>query len=201
MQKILLKTENRNTNECVKNIRHSKMIPCVVYWHKFESTNIKVNASELLRTYRQAWKNHIISLEVNWKNIDVLIHETQFHPVSWDFLHVDFYAITKWEKVYTEIPLIFVWISQAKTEWAIIEELLKELKVKCLPTDLIDIIEVDISKLEKIGDIIKISDLNISDKIEIENDLDDVVILASKPKVEKTEEVKEEVEVKEEETK
>lgn len=189
MEKLILKSEIRTNEENLKSLRASKIVPAIVYWHRQEPIKLKIDNSDLLRAYRAAWTNHIISLDVEWKKIDVLVHEVQRAPISWDFLHIDFYAITKWEKVHTQIPLVFVWTSKASVEeWAIIEELLKEVEVKCLPTDLVDNFEVDLSVLEQIWDSIKVSDLKVSSKIEILNWADDTIVIASKPKVEKVEE-------------
>ncbi len=186
MEKLVLKSEIRSPEENVQHLRASKVIPAVVYWHKQESISLKFNNSDLLRAYRVAGENHVISLEVEGKKIDVLFHETQFHPVTGDFVHVDFYAIVAGEKVQTHIPLSFVWTSKAKIEeGAIIEELIKSLEVKCLPTDLVDSIEVDLSLLEKTGDNIKVSDVKVSSKIEVLNVADDVIAVAAKAKVEK----------------
>ena len=127
--------------------------------------------------------SHIISLDVDGKKMDVLVHEFQKNPVTGDFLHIDFYAITKGEKVTTSIPLSFIWDSAAARDGALIEELLRELEVKTLPKNLVDSFEVDISKLEKVGDIIRVSDLGIDEeKYEIITNIDNVVVMASEPK-------------------
>jgi len=181
MEKLTLKAEQRNKEESLKKIRSSKKIPCVVYGHKQESETLKVDYSDFLRTYRKAWENHIITLELNSKKMNVLIHEVQKNPITWDFIHIDFYTVTAWEKVHTKIPLKFVWNSKAAQEWAIIEELVKELEVKCLPTNLVDNIEVDLSSLKEIWDTIKVSDLNIDKKFDILTPKEEVIVLAWKP--------------------
>lgn len=189
MEKLVLKSEVRTQEEDVRALRASKTIPAVVYGHKQEAVSIKLNNSELLRVYRVAGENHVIALEVNGKNVDVLVHDVQFHPVTGDFLHVDFLAITAGEKVHTHIPLSFVGKSKAQSEeGAVLEELIKSLDVKCLATDLVDSIEVDLSKLEKTGDHIKVGDLKISSKIEVLNGADEVIAVAAKSKAEKVEE-------------
>lgn len=185
MEKVVLKSQKREAGECVKTLRASKSVPAVVYGHKQEAISIKMGSSDVLRAFRVAWENHVVSLEVDGKKLDVLFHEVQKAPVSGDIIHVDFYAITKGEKVHTHIPLSFVWISKAKTdEGAIIEEVLKQVEVKCLPTDLVDSFEVDLAKLEKVWDNIKVSDLNISSKFEVLTSTDEVVAIAAKAKVE-----------------
>ncbi len=185
MEKVVLNSQKRDAGECNKTLRNSKIVPAVVYGHKQPATNIKLDASDLLRAYRIAKENHVVELSVDNKKMDVLFHEVQKAPVSWDIIHVDFYAITKGEKVHTHIPLVFIWSSKAKSEeWAIIEELVKQVEVKCLPQDLVDSFEVDLSKLEKTWDNIKVWDLVISDKFEVLSSMDEVIAVAAKAKVE-----------------
>ena len=168
MEKIVLTSQKREAGECVKTLRSSRVVPAVVYGHKQEAISVKLGSSDVLRAYRVAWENHVVELEIEGKKMDVLFHEVQKAPVSGEIIHVDFYAITKGEKVHTHIPLVFVGTSKAKSEeWAVIEELVKQVEVKCMPTDLVDSIEVDLALLEKTGDNIKVSDLKVSSKIEI----------------------------------
>lgn len=202
MEKIVLNGQKRDKWECLKTLRASKMVPAVVYGHKQPSTNIKINYSDLLRAYRKSWENHIVELVIDGKKIDVLFHEIQRDPISWDFLHIDFYAITKDEKVHTSIPLVFVWVSKAKTdEWAIIEEIIKQIEVRCLPADLVDSFEVDLSKLEKTWDNIKVGDLKIPEKFEVLSSKDEVIVIANKAKVEVVEDTAPVEELPPEETK
>jgi large subunit ribosomal protein L25 len=189
MEKLNLNAQIRNTEEKLSEVRAAKMIPAVVYWKNQEPIAIKVAYSEFLKLFRVSWESHIINLSLNWKEIEVLVHDVQKEPVKWDYLHVDFFAITKWEKVHTHIHLNFTGNSKAVKEWAILEEHIKELEVKVLPKDLVDSFEVDLSRLENMGDSIRVSELNIdSKKFEILNNSEDVVVTASKPK--KVEEVK-----------
>ncbi len=180
MENLNLNAEIRTTEEKLSEVRTSKMVPAVVYGRHQEPILIKVDNSDFLRTFRKSGESHIINLAVDGKNIEVLVHEVQKEPISWSFLHVDFFAITKWEKVHTKIHLQLVWTSQAVKEWAVIEQHIKEIEVKLLPSDLVDAIEVDISELKEIWDHIKISDLKISSKIEVLTH-DDIVVSASKP--------------------
>ena len=205
MEKIILNAEIREKGEKLKEIRKLKVVPCIVYWRKQEPISLKINNSDLLKAYRNAWESTIINLKVWKKNIEVVFHDIQKHPVKWDFLHIDFFAITRWEKMTTKITISFIWESPAKKEWAIIEEVLKELEVKCLPKDLIENFEVDLWKLENIWDSIKIKDLGIDEKkYEILNNIDDVIVSASQAKkeveVEETSEEETSEEATEEET-
>lgn len=188
MKDLVLNAQKRNSEEKLSEIRASKMVPWIVYGKNKENISIKIDNSDLIRAYRTAWESHIISLDVEGTKMDVLIHDFQKAPVTGDFLHIDFYAITKGEKVTTKIALHFVGDSQAAKDGNLIEEYIKEIEVKTLPKDLVDFFEVNLSKLEKAGDIIRISDLGIdSSKYEIHNNLEDVVALASEPRSAKEE--------------
>jgi len=64
--------------------------------------------SEFIKLFRISGESHIINLNIGKKSIEVLVHDFQKEPVKGDFLHVDFFAITKGEKVHTKIHLSFV---------------------------------------------------------------------------------------------
>lgn len=189
MKDLVLNAQTRSGEEKLSEVRASKMVPGVVYGKNKDNISIKIDNSELIKTYRIAWESSIIALNVDGKKIEVLVHEYQKNPVTWDFLHIDFYAINKAEKVTTNIPLHFVWNSDAARDWALIEEYLKEIEVKTLPKNLVSFFEVDISKLEKAWDIIRVSDLDIDpEKYEITNNPEDVIVLASEPRAVEEEE-------------
>lgn len=185
MKKVVLKSQKRTSGETSKYLKESKQIPGVVYGPKHETISIKIGSSETLKTYRVTGSNQILTLDVEGEKIDVLFHELQRAPVSGDIIHVDFFAIAKGEKIHTHIPLIFIGASKAKVEeWAIIEEVLRQVEVRCLPEDLVSSFEVDLGKLDHIGDNIKVGDLGISDKYELITHKEEVIVIASKPKVE-----------------
>lgn len=189
MEKFELKADIRSNSEKLSSIRAEKQVPWIVYGHHQEPISLKVDASDLLRTFRKAWESHIITLEVGKKKINVLIHDFQRAPVTWEFTHIDFYAITAWEKVHTKIHLEFVWESEAKKLWAIIEEHTKEIEVKCQSEDLVDSFKVDLSLLKDFGDTLKVSDLKIdTTKFDILTNLDELVVHATKPAVQVIEE-------------
>lgn len=188
MANLSLKSNPRSKEEKVSHLRKSKQIPAVVYGKKTEAASIKVEYSDFLRTYRQAWESNIISLSVGKEEMDVLVYNVQKAPVTGDFIHVDFYAITRWEVLTTHIHLNFIGESQWAREGWILEEQIKELEVKCLPRNLVDHFDVNLDLLKEVGSMIKISDLGIdAEKYELTNDLEDVVAKVSAPRAEEEE--------------
>ena len=200
MDNLNLVAELRNKQEKTKYLRKDKVLPWIVYWKKQEPIVLKLNYSDFLKTFRKSWESHIINLKVNEKNIEVLVNATQKEPVTWDFMHVDFFAITKWEIVTTKIRLEFVWSSETTKNWGIIEEHMKEIEIRCLPRDLKDSFEVDLSLLKELWDNIKVNELNIDEKkYEILSSKNDIVVSTFIPKKVEIEEVVPETEEKSEE--
>lgn len=190
MAKFDISAEIRGKDEKLSEIRNGKRVPAVVYGKTQEPISLTVDASDFLRLFRKAGESNIIALSVGKKKMDVLIHSTQKQPVTGAFTHVDFYAVTQGEAVHTHIHLNFVWDSQAKRDGAVIEEYMKDLEVKCLPTDLVDHFDVDLSLLAKEGDVIRVSHLGINTtKYELTAHMDDVVATATLPRAALTEEV------------
>ncbi len=184
MQNVVLKADPRATDERTSHLRQQNIVPAVVYGRTQEPIAIKIDNSSLLRAYRNAGESTIIELKVGKIELEVLVHDVQRDPVTGDFTHMDFYAVTRWEKVHTNIALSFVGESAATKEGAVIEEVFKEIDVKCLPRHLVENFEVDLSKLENIGDVIRFSDLWIDTELyEVHMEDDAVIATASAPKV------------------
>lgn len=184
MANVALTAEVRAKDEKTKALRKDKMVPCVVYGKTQEPISMKIDNSSLLRAYRNAGESTIIDLKVGKTELEVLIHSIQREPVTGDFLHIDFYAVTRGEKVHTKILLNFINDAPAAKEGAIIDEIIKEIDVKCLPRNLVDHFDVDLSSLALVGDSIRLSDIGLdAEKYEIHMSDDTVLVTASKPKV------------------
>ena len=182
MENLILNAEVKAKEETTKGLEKSKKLAWVVYGKNQESISLKIDYSDFLKTFRKSWESRIINLKV-WKdNIEVLVHEIQQHPITWNYIHIDFYAITRWEVLTTKITLNFVWNSTAVKEWAILEEHLKELEVKCLPKNLVDSFEVDLSVLTEMWSSIRVSDIKIDlEKFELLTNISDIIVSATKP--------------------
>lgn len=183
MEKLALNSAIRDLAAKPSDIRAKKLVPAVVYGHNVAPIHITVGNSDFLRLFRKAGMTHIIELSIDGKKHNVLAHEVQKHPVTGDFLHIDFFAINAKEKVHVAIPVKLVGKSQAQTEGALIESNLHQIDVKALASDLVDEIEVDIAKLEKVGDVIHVSDIvGNYKKLEFVTPASDAIVAAHAPK-------------------
>lgn len=190
--------EIRTANETASTIRKNKKVPGIVYGKTQDPISFCLDSSAFLRLYRKAGESSIINLKVGKEDLEVLVHQTQKHPITGDFTHVDFYAITRWEALQTNIHINFVWESQAKKDGAIIEESMKEISVKCLPRNLVDHFDADLSLLVEAGQFIRVSDLGIDpEKYELLASEEDVVASAVTPRVEIIEDTAPEMELPE----
>lgn len=189
MEKIVLNSTKRTGEWRLKDLRASKVIPAVVYGHKFTPVSISVDYSEFLKTFRIAGETHIIKLSIDGKNQDVLVYDIQYHPVSWDFQHIDFITVNAKEKLTVQIPLKLIGNSPAVRDGWIIDHLVDEIEVKCFPADLVDHFEFDISALVEVWDAAHLSDLNIDlKKYEVHLPLDTTIVSVLEPAANSAEE-------------
>jgi large subunit ribosomal protein L25 len=182
MEKIELQAQARTADNPTK-LRNQGLIPAVIYGHKVETQVLTVPYPEFEKVFRKAGESSIITLNIDGKPQNVLIQDVQRHYLNGRYQHVDFYAVSMTEKLRATVPLEFVGVSKAVKENAgILLEQLKEVEVECLPADLPQHIEVDISPLVTFEDTIYVRDLKVSDKVTIMAELDAVVVKADPPR-------------------
>lgn len=167
-------------------------LAAIVYGPSSENTLIKLKLNDFVKVYEQAGESNLIELDVEGLGkIQVLIKAFQRSPLKDFFTHVDFYKVDMAKEVNAEIPLNFVGESRAVKELgALLIKNIDSLEVECLPKDLVDHIDIDISVLVAFGDLIQVKDIKVSAGLKILNNLDDAVVSVTEPKEEA---VKEEV--------
>ena len=170
----------------VKTLRRQGVIPGNVFGAKLKSSNVQVNKDEFLKIYKEAGETNIVNLTIEGKKEHpVLITNIHKNPVTGEILHIDFHQIDLTKTVTADIPLNLVGIAPAADEkGAVIVQLLNEVEIEALPTDLPDFIEVDITSLKEFGDSIAVKDLKVSSKIEIKNDPEQQIVQSQEPKEE-----------------
>jgi len=171
----------------VKKIREQNFIPAVLYGHKVKNLNLSVNYNDFEKVYKEAGESTLIKLKIedgeSIKERVVLIHDVTRDAVSNYFIHIDFKQIKMDETITVEIPLIFVGESEAiKTDKGVLIKSIQNVEIEALPQDLIHEIEVDISVLKTFDDNIYVKDINVSDKIKLTADPEDVVASVTPPR-------------------
>jgi large subunit ribosomal protein L25 len=195
MEKIILKADKRDSTgkEAGNRMRKNGVIPAIVYKRAENAVPIGVTLKDLFPVlHTTAGENVIISMEIfNRENPEkpdmektVIIKEIQYHPVKGDILHLDFQEISLTEKITVEIPIetkgdpIGV-----KSDGGILDHPIKELSIECLPTEIPEKIFVNVENL-KIGDSIRVKDLNIPSGVTVLDDPEQTVASVVPPEAE-----------------
>jgi large subunit ribosomal protein L25 len=168
--------------------RREGMIPAIVYGPEIDPLSLSINEREFRTAMKQASRGSIINLEVGGNTNKVLIRELQRDPVTSRVIHVDFHAISMNKPIHVSIPIHFVGTAKGvKTEGGIMQITMREAEISCLPADIPDFVEVDVSELG-IGDAVHVSNLAIPNaKILAEGQR--TVVVISAPTVVKSEAV------------
>lgn len=186
MESTVLQVAERDLAKKANAYRQEKQIPAVFYGHDKAPRHMVMDYETFRKLFAKAGKSTLIDLDFGkGAKEKVLVHDIQYHPVSDDITHVDFYAVKMKEKITTEIPLEFVGESNAVRNFgALLETTLDAVEVKCLPGDLVSQIEVDISVLENVGDALHVSDLKIPSALEVLTDAELTIASVQAPKEE-----------------
>jgi len=204
--KLKVKIRDRKGKGYARKLRREGNIPAILYGHHLrQSIPLEVELKEFrgfLSSYPGA-REKVFILELADQKMnnqrEVIVKDIQYDPLKRVLRHIDFYEITRGEKVTTVVPLSFVGEAKGVKKGGVVECLRRELEVECLPIDIPSAIEVDITLLD-IGDHLSIKDLKISSKIKlIAHPEDRVVSVVSPVRREEIEKIEEEVKVSPEE--
>ncbi len=178
---LKLKAEARDKQEKL----NPDFMPVVLYGKGVKNQNLKIKRQDFEKLFAQAGESNLIDLDYGADKVKVLIKDYQRDVLKGFFTHADFYQVNMKEKITTEIPLHFVGEAKAVKELggALIKEI-NVLEVECLPNDLVDHIDVDISVLNTFADAIRINDLNLPAGIALKQHTNEVVAAVMEPKAE-----------------
>jgi len=186
MEKVVLKATKRDVvGKQVKALRREGKLPAVIYGRHNEPIVIALDFHSASMALAKVTSSSLVTLDVDGTEYPALVREKQRDYIKNRLLHVDFLAVSLTEKLRASVSLHFIGMSLAVKDFgAVFVHNLEQFHVECLPTDLPERIEVDISPLERIGDGIRVRDIAVSDKIRILDNPDTMVCVASAPKVE-----------------
>lgn len=190
MEKVMLKAEARNGTgkRIAKDLRKQGLIPANVYRQGKSAINLQVATSDLEEIlHTKAGENVIITLKIagpSSKDKTVLIKEIQREPIKDGILHVDFNEISLTEALKVNVPLVSRGEPVGvKIDGGILEHVMRELHIECLPTEIPEKIEVDVSEL-KIGDAIFVKNIKVPKSVKVLTDPELIAMIVKAPKVE-----------------
>ncbi len=191
-KKIELKAITRSKEETnTKEIRKSGFVPGILYGLGVHNAQLKLKKVELQKAFEKAGESSLIDLQIDDKaSTKVIIKEVQTNRISGNIEHIDLFQVDMNKEIEVELPFLFINESKAeKEQGAMIMKNAESVLVKCLPGDLLEHLEIDLSKLENTGDIIRINDLDLPKSFEVLSDANEPVVSAIEHKAE-LEEVK-----------
>ncbi len=194
MENINLSAQGRErgTKGDVRTLRCQGMVPAVLYGKEVGNVLLQVSAKELDTIItNHSIGNTLINLDVangdEQETYLVMCREVQREPVRRELLHADFFQVVLTEQIITEIPIVLVGEPAGIKDGGILQHMLRSVTVSCLPTQMPERLEADISSLE-IGDQISVGDLEAPEGVEFVSEPDSVIALLLAPQMEEEEE-------------
>jgi len=164
-------------------------VPAILYGPKRTTTSITVSAEEFERKIAHLEGSHLIRLlhaggsDPDLHERMVLVREMQLHPVSGAVLHADFYEVDLTERLEVSVPLHFIGKPAGVVNGGILQPILREVHVECLPTEIPEFIEVDVSALD-IHDAIHLSEITLPEGVTPIGDQAQTVVTVLPPTIE-----------------
>lgn len=161
----------------VNKLRREGMIPAIVYGSQIkEPLALMIDEKSLKTVISKAGRNRLIELGLDGSKRMVLTRDVQRNSLSGRIIHVDFQEVSMTEKITSQVPLALVGTSPAVTRGeGLLIHGIDLVEIRALPTDLVSVIEADVSVLASLNQAITIADLKVSDKIEILTPRDEMV--------------------------
>ena len=162
MKSIAIKGSKRESvgKKATKALRNADMVPCVIYGG---DEPLSFSAHELaFKDLVYTPNAHTVVIELEGEKINAILQDIQFHPVTDRIIHMDFYQIFDDKEVSVEIPVRTVGNSRGVRSGGVLRIVTRKLRVKALPANLPDVIEVDISDM-RIGSKMYVTDVKADD--------------------------------------
>lgn len=186
MEKVVIKATKRDVvGKQVKAMRREGRLPAVIYGKRTEPINISLEAHSASLALAKLTSSSIVTIDVDGTEYPTLVREKQRDFIKNRLLHVDFLAVSLTERIRATVALRFTGVSMAVKDFnAILVHNLEEFSVECLPTDLPEYIQVDVSRLSRPGEGLRVRDIAVADNIRVLEDDDTMVVVAAASKIE-----------------
>ena len=204
MANTLLNAEVRNdaSKGQRKDLRKKGYIPGVLYGESREPIGITLAQKELEQVLHQRGGKGLLTLKINddkkVTETPVMVKEVQTHPVKGVVIHIDLHQVNLRQRLEVEVPVQLTGDAEGVKEGGMLQQHMRTITLKCLPTDIPESISYDISQL-KIGDQLTVSQLIIPNSSEMISDPEQMVANIIPPRIEEEEAAPEELQETQEE--
>ena len=155
-----IKAVKRETGKkAAKLVRSENKIPSVLYGGGMESVPLEIDYKDFYHYYKESLGHqNFVFLQIGKKEYRCLVRDMQIDPVTRAIVHLDFQEITAGHSLDVEIPVVTIGDAPGIKEGGMLDAGIRDLQIRCMPKDLPDVIEIDVSELQ-IGDSIHIEDV------------------------------------------
>ncbi len=204
MGKIVIEAESRarSSTSDVRRMRREGLVPGVVYGAEDDNVNIKMDHNKILHSLEnETFHSSILELNIDGESENVVLRDYQVHPASdVKIMHVDFQRVSRKQKLSMTVPFHFIGEDDCigvKQDEGVLSRIMNDLDIVCLPADLPEFIEVDVTNLH-LGDSISLGEVKLPEGVEsqilnADGDPDQAVVQVSAPIVEVEPEPEEEL--------
>ncbi|HYG99660.1 MAG TPA: 50S ribosomal protein L25 [Terriglobales bacterium] len=173
---VQAKPRQPGTKNAARRVRKAGMVPATVYGAGKAPVSVSLDPKQIAQIlHSKSGHNTIFELQMDGDNAMAMIVDWQNEPIKGALLHVDVKRIAMDKKLTVNVPIVLVGEAfGVKTEGGILEQVLREIEIECLPSDIPDTIEVNVSELRS-GQNLRVKDLPHSGNIDFLTEEDEVV--------------------------
>jgi large subunit ribosomal protein L25 len=170
MQAQMRSDAQRGKNEA-RRLRKSGRVPAVLYGAKKNAVSISLDPKEIARVLQsESGHNTIFELSVDGERTKAMIVDWQYEPIKGSLMHLDLKRIAMDQRLRVQVPIVLKGEAEGvKTQGGILEQVLREVEIECLPDDIPSHLEAEISHLV-FGTVLRVSDLPHGDKLKFLTD-------------------------------
>ncbi len=177
MSNVVLEAKKREAlgTSNSRRFRRDGMTPGIFYHHGEDAMPLVFDSKALTSFVNHARGLVDLAVDSAKKPLKCVVKDIQYHPITEEVIHIDLLGVKMGEKLQISVPIILDGTPAGLKQGGVLQQILRELNIECLPKNIPDNLHIDISELG-IGDSIHISDLSF-DNVEILNDPSEAVVL------------------------
>jgi large subunit ribosomal protein L25 len=183
---IQIEARDAGTKGAAKRIRREGKLPGIFYGPKSQAVPLEVNRKEFLSRVADLEGSHLIRIKSASPLLAdkvALVKEMQFHPVTGEIVHADFYEVDLTARIRVKVPLHFVGKAVGVVRGGILQPVVREVEVECLPMDIPEFFNVEVSELD-IGDSLHVTGLAMPEGVTAASESDLTLVTVVPPSIE-----------------
>ena len=164
---IQVDARDKKRKRDAKRLLRSGKIPAILYGPKTAAVALELDKREFSTRVAGLEGSHLVRLKSQSTALAdkvALVKEMQYHPINGEVIHADLYEVDLTAKITVSVPLHFIGKAEGVVRGGILQPIVREIEVECLPLDIPEFFNVDVSSLD-IGDSVHIEELGMPEGV------------------------------------